>query len=405
MDSYSYVAIDKMGKQKRGSMEAASKDQVNASLKSDGLIPLSVAEQSVLNKDIPLTFGKLVKPRDLSLFCRQIVGIISAGVSIIDALSMLGEQTNNKYLKKAIKETQIAVEKGETLTGAMKEQGTKIFPAILINMVEAGEASGSLEVAFERMAVHFEKDARLKSMMKKAMIYPIVVGLVAVGVIVVMMIFVIPNFVSTFATTGTKMPLITQVVMNMSNFTVKYWYGLLGATVLIVISFRLFRQSDSGKEVFSRIVLRIPLYGSLTTKSASSRYARTISTLLAAGIPLFDALEITAKTMDNVLIRRALINAKDEVARGVALSTPLKASGLFPPMVCHMTKIGEETGNIEGMLEKLADYYDEEVEIATQSFTAVLEPMIIIIMALIVGVLVVAIMQPMLSMYDGVSNM
>ena len=404
VESFSYIAITKDGKEKKGSIEAASTEQANASLKSEGLIPISISEQSILSKDINITFGSLVKPRDLSLFCRQILGVISAGVSIIEALSMVSDSTQNKYLKNAIKDTQSGVEKGETLASAMRAQG-KIFPPILLNMVEAGESSGSLEVAFLRMSVHFEKDTKLKAMVKKALIYPCVVGVVALAVVVLMLMFVIPKFMDMFDDLGTKMPALTMAVINMSDFMVNYWYVMLATIIFIVVGVKMFQRSSTGEKMLAEISLKIPLFGSLIIKSASSRYARTLSTLMAAGIPLVDGLEITAKTMDNVLLKKALMNAKDEVTRGVPLSTPLRACGYFPPMVCHMTKIGEETGNIEGMLDKLADYYDEEVEMATQALTAAMEPMIIVVMAVIVGVLIAAIMSPMLTMYQGLDNL
>lgn len=403
MENYSYVVIDKDGREKKGSMEGHSAETVMNSLKAEGLIPLEVSEQSLLNKEINLSFGNKISARDYSLFCRQFVGIITAGVSIIDALEMVSEQTENKHLAEAIRNTQVSVQKGETLANAMKEQG-KVFPSILINMVEAGEASGSLEVAFDRMATQFEKDARIKAMVKKAMIYPCVVGCVAFAVIIVMLVVVIPNFESLFSQIGTELPAITVMVKNMSTFIIDYWYVLVILIGGILIGFQFYKNTESGSRQLSKWALSVPVFGKLNQKSFSSRYARTMSTLLAAGIPLIEAIEITAKTLDNKVLQETLLSARDEVARGVALSTSLKASGAFPTMVCHMTKIGEETGNIEDMLNRLADYYDEEVEMATQSLSAALEPMIIIVLAVIVCFLIAAIMTPMIKMYQGMDN-
>lgn len=405
MEIFQYVAIAKDGKEKKGNIESASVEAATASLKAEGLIPISVSEQSFLSKDINITIGKLVKPRDLSLFCRQFVGIISAGVSIVDALDMIGDQTANKHLQKALKETLTAVQKGETLAHAMRMQGDKIFPPILINMVEAGEASGNLEIAFERMATQFEKDAKMRAMIKKAMVYPCVVGVVAIGVIIVMMTVVIPNFEGLFNQIGGEMPAITKVVQSASKFFIAYWYMIVAVIFGIIMALKFYSSTASGEELFAKIALAMPLFGDLKIKGYSSRYARTISTLLAAGIPLIDAIDITAKTIENKIIRQSLISAKEEVARGVPLSVPMKACGHFPPMVCHMTKIGEETGNMEAMLERLADYYDEEVEVATQSLTAAMEPMIILVLAAVVGVLIAAIMSPMMTMYDSLGNL
>ncbi len=403
MDSFSYSAIGMDGKEKKGSMEAASADKVIAQLKADGLIPINVSRQSVLSKDINISFGGKLKARDLSLFCRQFVGILSAGVSIINALDMMSEQTANKKLAEAIKGTQTAVEKGDNLATAMRMQG-KVFPPILLNMVEAGEASGNLEIAFERMATHFEKENRIKALIKKAAIYPCVVGIVALIVVIVMLVVVIPNFESLFASMGSELPFLTRIIKNASDFVLTKWPILLLVLGIIVGAIIMFKKSPQGEIFFAKVALKAPIFGKLNIKTYSARYARTISTLLVAGIPLIEALDITAKTIDNKIVRDVLLNAKTEVARGVPLSVPLKASGIFPPMVHHMTHIGEETGNIEGMLNKLADYYDEEVEVASQGLTAALEPIIIIVLAVIVCVLVAAIMSPMLQMYNDLDT-
>lgn len=404
MDSFSYVAIGMDGKEKKGSMEAASKDKVVAQLKADGLVPINVAQQSVLSKDLNISIGGRVKARDLSLFCRQFVGILSAGVSIISALDMMSEQTSNKILGRAIRDTQTAVEKGDNLATAMRMQG-KVFPPILINMVEAGEASGNLEIAFERMATQFEKENRLKALIKKAAIYPCMVGVIAFIVVIIMLVVIIPNFESLFASMGSDLPLITKVIKGASDFTLNYWPFLLLGLAIIIGGVIAFKKSPRGEIFFAKTALRLPIFGKLNTKTYSARFARTISTLLVAGIPLIDALDITARTIDNKIIKDVLINAKAEVARGVPLSVPIKASGVFPPMVHHMIHIGEETGNIEGMLTRLADYYDEEVEISSQGLTAALEPIIILVLAGIVILLIAAIMGPMLQMYNDMDSM
>lgn len=404
MNSYAYLIIDKKGKEKKGTMEAINEDIVKASLKAEGHLLISITPQNVLTKDIQFNFGNPIKPRDLSVFCRQFVSILSAGVSIINALDMLSEQTENKVLAKAIKGVQIAVEKGETLADAMAAE-KKIFPGLLIHMVEAGEASGDLEIVFERMAEHFEKDTKLKAQVKKAMIYPIVVGIVAIAVIFVMMLVVIPNFVGIFQDMNMDLPAMTRMVIGMSDFVREKWFLIVIVVALMILGFHIFKRSGNGRFILGNLALKLPLFGKIITKSNSSRLARTLSTLITAGIPMIEALDITAKIMDNVIAKQALIDAKDEVIKGIPLSVPIRNSGIFPPMVCQMIKIGEESGNLESMLEKLADYYDEEVKIATESLTAVLEPMIIVVLALVVGVLIMAIMQPMMSMYSGIDNL
>lgn len=402
--SYQYVVIDQKGKEKKGSMEANSIDKVNAALRAEGKIPIKVSEQTFLTKDINFHIGNPIKPRDLAVFCRQFHSIIAAGVTIINALNMLSEQTENKVLKSAIKETQLAIEKGETLSNAMRAQ-VGIFPNLLINMVEAAEFSGSIETCFDRMAIQFEKSSKLNSILKKAMIYPSVVCLVAIGVIVIMLTVVIPNFMSIFDDLDMEMPAITVAVIQSSKFMVNYWYLLLVILVAIVILFRIYKHSESGRKTLSKISLKLPIFGKIIIKSASGSFGRTISTLLSAGIALPTALEITSRGMNNVIIREVLVGAKKEVERGIPLSAPLEASGVFPPMVYQMAKIGEETGNVETMLTKLAEYYEEDVETATQSMVAALEPLIIIVLALVVGVILMAIFQPMMSLYSGMDNL
>lgn len=404
MNSYSYLVIDKQGKEKKGTMDAANEDIVKAFLKAEGNLLISISPQNIFTKDIQINLGNPIKPRDLSVFCRQFVSILSAGVSIINALDMLSEQTENKVLSKAIKNVQTSVEKGETLADAMIAE-KKIFPRLLIHMVEAGEASGDLETVFERMAEHFEKDTKLKAQVKKAMIYPMVVGCVAIIVIFVMMLVVIPNFVGIFQDMNMELPAMTRMVIGMSDFVKGKWFLILLVIAFAVFGFYLTKKSDTGKFFLGRLALKLPLFGKIITKSNSSRFARTLSTLLTAGIPMIEALDITAKTLDNVIAKQVLFTAKDDVIKGFPLSNPIRVSGVFPPMVCQMIKIGEESGNLESMLEKLADYYDEEVKIATESLTAVLEPMIIVVLALVVGVLIMAIMQPMMSMYTGLDNL
>lgn len=404
MPGFSYVAVDKRGKEKRGSLEAETRERALEQLKAEGLIPVSVREQGALNKEIDFSIGKKVKPRDLSVFCRQFVSITQAGVPMKEALQMLSEQTENKWLKRAISEVLLNVEKGNTLADSMRSQ-PDIFPPMLVNMVEAGEQSGSLEMAFSRMAVHFEKEAKLKATIKKATIYPIILVIAAIGVIAVMLLFVIPIFIDMFADLDIEMPALTMFVMNSSKWMTSHWYVVLAIIVGVVVAYKLIYKTTQGRLTIDRIKMKMPLFGKLTVKTACSQFARTMSTLLMSGISTIDALETTSKIVNNIHYTNAMLKAREEVMKGVPLSEPLEASGIFPPMVYHMTGIGEETGNVEEMLEKMADYYDEEVEMTTQSVLAAMEPIIILFMALIIGMLVIAVISPIASMYSGLDNL
>ena len=404
MPGYTYIAVDQKGKEKRGKMEAENRDEVSQQLKKDGLFPVEIKEQGVLNKDLDFSIGKKVKPRDLSVFCRQFVSITQAGVPMKEALQMMTEQTENKWLKKGIAEVLTNVEKGNTLADSMSAL-PDIFPAMLVNMVAAGESSGSLDMSFERMATHFEKEAKLKATIRKATIYPIILIFAVIGVVAVMLLYVIPIFIDMFADLDIEMPALTMGVMNLSKWTASHWYVILAVVAAVVAAYRLIYNTDQGRLKIDYIKMKIPLFGKLTVKTACAQFARTMSTLMGAGISTTECLDTCTKIINNIHYKNALQKAKEEVMKGIPLSEPLAASEVFPPMVCHMTGIGEETGNMEEMLSKLADYYDEEVEITTQSVLAAMEPLIIVFMALIVGTLVIAVIMPIRNMYEGLDNL
>ncbi len=404
MASYGYEAIDKFGKTLKGSIEAEDLDRARSEIKAMGLTIIDVAEQSALNKDLNFEISRKPSARDMSVFCRQFVSMNRAGVSILDALKMLAEATENKRLKEAIEGVRVSTEKGETLANALAEY-PKIFPTLMINMVAAGESSGSLDVSMERMAIQFERSNKTAALVKKAMIYPIVVLIVAIAVVIVMLMVVIPNYAKMFVDLGTDLPKITQIVIHMSDGIKNYWFIIFPVIIGVVIALRAWAATDSGKHVFGKLALKIPMIANLVTKSASAMMARTLSTLLGAGVPLTEAVEITSGVMSNVYFKEAMEKANSDITMGRPLSAPLEESGLFPPMVYYMVRIGEETGNTEDMLDKLADYYEEEVEMAVASLMAAMEPMIIIVLAGVVGFLIAACMAPMLSMYAALDNL
>ncbi len=402
MANFTYKVITKEGKEKKGTIEADSKEKAVAVLKNEGNTILVINTGSVLNKQITIG-GKKVKSRDLSVFCRQFNSLLQAGVGIVSALDMLSDQTENKLLKEAVKNVRDNVEKGETLAGAMKRES--VFPNLLISMIEAGEASGNVEISLQRMSEHFEKDTKVKGMLKKAMIYPIVLLIVAVVVLIVMVVAVIPNFASMFEDMDTELPVVTKALMSLSDFLRSKWFIAIAVVAAVAAVIVMFKRSNTGKHFFAALGLKLPVFGKLKTKTACARFSRTFSTMMASGMPMVEAMEITARTMDNILYQQALQEAAVQIQRGVALSQPLKKSGLFPPLIVHMIGIGEETGNLEEMLNNCAKYYDEEVELATQQIMALLEPMIIVVMAAIVCVILAAIYGPVISMNNALSNM
>ena len=388
----------------KGSVEAESREEAGRKIKEQGLIPVSIGKQGALDKDvnIPIFKGKKIPARDMSVFCRQFASILKAGVSVINALEMLAEQTENKKLKEAIVNTQSNVEKGESLSDSMRQNDA--FPSILIDMVRAGEASGSLENSLTRMAIQFEKDAKLNGIVKKAMMYPIVLICVMIGVVIVMLTFVIPSFMTMFEDLDSELPVTTKAILAMSNSLKNYWYIYIIVVVGIVVGIQMYKRTDNGKHNLDKLKLKIPVFGVLQTKSACASFARTMSTLLQAGMPMIDALEISASTMKNVLFYDGLEKVKNGVSLGLPLSNQLKATGLFPAMVVHMVGIGEETGNVEEMLTNSATYYEEEVEVQTQTLTSLMEPIIIVLMAFVVVLLIMAIYQPMIQLYNTLGS-
>lgn len=404
METFSYKAVDASGKDVKGAVEAESRDEAARKIKEQGFTPVSIAKQGTLDKDVNVSFlgKKKIPARDMSVFCRQFSSILKAGVSVINALEMLSEQTENKKLQEAIKRTQDSVEKGETLSDSMKQN--EEFPSILVDMVKAGEASGSLEISLTRMAIQFEKDAKLKGVVKKAMMYPIVLLCVMIGVIIVMLTFVIPSFMTMFEDLDSELPVTTKAILAMSNSLKHYWFIYIIVVVGIVVAVQMYKRTDAGRHNLDKLKLKIPVFGILQTKSACASFARTMSTLLQAGMPMIDALEISASTMKNVLFYDGLEKVKNGVSLGLPLSNQLKSTGLFPAMVVHMVGIGEETGNVEEMLTNSAVYYEEEVEVQTQTLTSLMEPIIIVLMALVVVMLILAIYQPMIQLYNTLGN-
>ncbi|MBQ0043140.1 MAG: type II secretion system F family protein [Lachnospiraceae bacterium] len=405
MANFSYEAIQKSdNKIKKGSIEASSLEIATAEIKRQGMTLVTIKEQGALNKDLNIDIGGKPKPRDLSVFCHQFVSMVRAGVAMLDALRMLAESTENKLLKKTLEEVKKQVEKGETLSEAMS-QYPKVFPPLMVSMAAAGEASGKIDVSMERMSKQLERATKTSGLIKKAMMYPIVVLIVMIIVVIVMLVGIIPSYTKMFKEMDAEMPGITMAVQAMSDFLIANWPIVLIVVIGLVVFFSWFKKTDKGKHIFGKIALTIPAVKNLIIKTATAQMARTLGTLVASGIPLVDAVDIVSDTMTNIYFKEAMIHAKEEITIGQPLSVPLEESKLFPPMSYYMIRIGEETGNSEEMMDKLADYYEEEVEMAVQTLLAAMEPAIIVVMAGVVGLLIAACFAPMLSMYDALGNL
>lgn len=401
MASYKYEVVGADGKTKTGTIEAMNMEVASAELKSGGNTIISIARATAFNKDLEIHIGKAVSVREMSVFCRQFESVLNAGVTVVEALDMLAEQTENKQFANAIAEVRDSVQRGETLAVAMAEH-PKIFPGLMVQMIAAGESSGGLDQAFSRVGGQFEKEAHLKGLIIKSAIYPVILIIVIIAIVAIMMIKIVPSFTAQFDEVGGTLPWITRAVMSISDFFVHSWYIIIGGIAGIAIFINTWKKTESGARILGKFILKVPMVGKLSIKTASARMTRTLSTLMGSGIQLVDALGLVADMMSNEIVKQALKDAREEVSRGIPLSKPLADSGVFPPMVYHMIEIGEETGNMEDMLDKVAAYYDDEVEMTTQSLLAAMEPLIIIVMALIVVPIVLAIMMPMYSLYDSI---
>lgn len=400
MPTYGYQAVSRNGSKKKGSITANDLQQARQQLLNEGLTPIELKEQSLLTKDINIPIFESVKARDLSVFCHQFVSVIDAGVPVAEALNMLGQQTENKTLRNAIFQTQKEIQQGETLADAMRKQGKRIFAPMFVNMVAAGEASGNLSVSFSRMADYYENANKTQAALKKAMIYPAVVLVVVIIVMFAMMLFVLPRFNTIFQDMGAELPWITRAIMGTSDFFVAYWWLIILVGGLVALGTWGFSRTKKGTYFFAWIARKVPVFGPLTVKTASAQFARTFATLIASGLPIIEALEIVSRSMTNVYFKDELMRAREQVAVGTTLADALQQGGLFPNMVYQMVRIGEESGDIEKMLDKLSEYYEEEVDNATKNMMALLEPMIIIALCGVVGVVAIGVMLPMFQMYS-----
>lgn len=397
MPGFNYTAINRNGKRVRSSLDASSIETAKSSLRGAGYTILDIKEQTTLNRDIEIPFLGNPKAKDMAVFCRQFVSILRAGVSVASVLAMLGQQTSNKKLRAAIREMQADVEKGEALATSMRRH-PKIFPAILVNMVSAGEASGNLEESFRQMELYFDRSKRTKSKVTSAMIYPCVLIVVMIVVLIVMMTKIIPNFLKTFEDMDAELPKITLGVMAVCEWFKSWWWVPLLVLAALIVGGVLFHRTDKGKHFFGWLARKTPVVGNLTVKTACATFCRTMEVLIGSGLTLTDSMDLAASNMGNIYYLEAIRDARALVAEGTPLRESLVRTGIFPPMVSNLVGVGEETGDLQSMMGKVADYYDEEVDEATKKLLNLMEPAIIIVMAVFVVIIVLAIYLPMINM-------
>ena len=401
---YRCKEIDLRGRVIETVYRAESKGEIINLIRSKGHRPVAVNIEEEKGNDIAQIelFQKKVKVNDISIFCKQMHTMLNAGMPLLTSLDVLGAQTENVTLAKTVKQMATQVQKGDILSVSMK-QHPKVFPSLLISMVEAGELTGNLDNVLLKMSEHYTKENRINSKVKSAMMYPTILSVLVVVVVVFMLTFVLPTFVTMFNQTGDALPLPTRIVMGLSDALQAYWYIFLGVIIAIVYMVRQIGKSVEGKRAFDKFKLKIPIVKTSIAKIATSRFTRTLSTLLASGIPIIQALETSAQVTGNQVVIDGIEVVSEDIKKGIVLSSLLKKVGVFPPMMISMVNIGEESGALEEMLSKTADYYDEELDAAIAKMISFIEPMMIIVMALIVGFIVIAMLLPMFDMYSNMS--
>lgn len=402
MASFSYVAKDQKGKIIQGVLDATNQQEVIQRLRKDNLFITqinAVGQERAKNAAANSTFGRVTLKERL-FFSKQFYVMLKAGLGMTASLNNLFNQTDNKYFKFVINEVRRDVESGRTLSEAFARQ-PKVFDKMFIHMVEAGEASGKLDVSFNRMNEYYEREYKLRKEVTSALVYPTIIICAAVIAVVVLMTVVMPTFAKIFADSGKPLPLITQVVVGASTIMREFWYLLPVVPVGGFFGYRAIRNNPVGSAALDRFWLGVPVFGELIRKLAVSRFTRTLATLMESGVPILQCLEIVQRAVNNAVVAQGVKAATLGVSRGTGLSQPLENSGIFPPMVSQMVAVGEETGDLARMLTEVADYYDKEVGYAVENMTTMIEPLVIVFLGVVIGVIVVSIYLPMFDLSSG----
>jgi type IV pilus assembly protein PilC len=397
MASYAYTAINASGLELDGEVNAPDAGAAREALRQRGLVALSLDEQAAASQGLGLAIKK-VKPKSLQVFSRQFATMIEAGLNVVTALVILEEQTEDKKLAKVITELRADVEGGLLLSEAMARH-PRIFSRLFISMVEAGEAAGILDVVLDRVAFQIEKETRIKRRVKGAMMYPLMVMGFATLVLIGMLMFLVPIFVDIFAELGGDLPMLTQIVVNLSDILRNYYFIVFPVMGAMIYGFFRLKKTNRGRRVWDAFRMRIPFgVGAIVVKVGMARFSRTLSTLVAAGVDIIRSLEITGSTAGNSLIEDATVVVRERVHQGVPIAIPLEDEKIFPPMVSQMVRVGEETGELEKMLAKIADFYEDEVDSSIATLTSVIEPLMMIGVGMVVGVIIISMYMPMFKL-------
>ncbi|MEO8840716.1 MAG: type II secretion system F family protein [Kofleriaceae bacterium] len=403
MAKFLWEGTTRAGEKRKGVMEAESASIAEERLRGDGLSNMRVKKEGGFG-DINISFGSGVLPKDLQIFTRQLATMIDAGLPLVQCLDILANQTENASFKKVLFGVKNSVEQGATFSDSLRRH-PKVFDELYVNLVAAGEIGGILDTILNRLAIYIEKAVKLKGQLKSAMYYPTGIMVVALGVICVMLIKVIPTFEKMFKDLGNaKLPAPTLIVVHISHGFINNWYLILGSMIGIVVGVSLARRTHQGEELFDRALLRIPILGPTLRKIIVARFTRTLGTLLSSGVPILDALEICAKTAGNKIVQMAIMRAKAKISEGHDMAGPLAESKVFPTMVVQMIGVGEQTGAMDQMLSKIADFYEEEVDAAVTGLTSLIEPVMMAFLGVVVGGLIIAMYLPIFKLAGTVSG-
>ncbi len=402
MAVFTWEGMKKTGEVVKGNIDAQSESSVIALLRQQDIRPINIKE-----KKAAFDFGKLnifrekVGGKELSIFTRQFATMIDAGLPLVQCLDILGSQQENKTFQKTIKDIKNSIEGGSTFAAALKKH-PDTFDSLYSNLVAAGEVGGMLDAILARLATYIEKAEKLKGRVKGAMIYPIVVMSVAAGAVAILLLFVIPVFAKMFSDVGAALPAPTQFVMDLSNFLKHYIFYIIIGMIAVFVAVRSYYHTGNGKLIIDGLLLKMPVFGDIIRKNAVARFTRTLSTMISSGVPIMDGLEIVARTSGNQVVENAIMKARESIAAGKTIAEPLGQTKVFPGMVVQMISVGEATGNMDAMLSKIADFYDEEVDSAVAAMTSLIEPLLIVFLGVIIGGLVVAMYLPIFKIASTV---
>jgi type IV pilus assembly protein PilC len=411
---FTYKAMKQSGKQAKGVISAETRQAAIHDLRKQGLFATQLNERANPSRrsqgsdvsfwQMDIRFGRKVKHGEFAIFARQLATLVKAGVPLAGSVRVLAQQTENKTFARVLQGVATELLTGNQMSDILGNR-PDIFPSVFTNMIHAGEASGNLDEVLESLAVFFEKEHYTREKVKSALTYPIVVGVIAIIVSAFLLIKIVPTFVSLFAGFHAKLPLPTRIVLSVSSFFVHDWYVLLLVLIAVIVGYRIALRRESGRHVRDVMLLKMQIFGTLFTKSVMARMARTLSSLMGSAVPVLQSLQLTANVVQNEVVGRALRQCEDSLTNGQAISEPLSRPWVFPPLIIQMVQVGEETGNLDYMLTKIADFYEAETEAMVDRLKSLIEPLMILFLAVVVGTIITAILTPMFSLYQQMGSM